>query len=162
MRKIDFKCDNLGGLAEVYAIPLSSYLRIREDYTRNTKVLEVTNRDDIIAIPIIDDDTFSFSEIHKRDEGGDYFDIAIEGVIPGSAIDDDHIIETLQRGEWMVLTQDQNGVVRLSGNEDVLMSFEDTDTTGAQKRGKNQIQFKFACRSAEKSVILDMDDLLNM
>ena len=162
MKQITFDFDNLGGLAEIYAIPPSSFVRVRQDYIKNRKVLEVKNREDIIAIPMFADDTFSFSEEHKRDDGGDYYQPTIEGVIPKIALENEEIIETLERGEWMVLSQDHNGVVHLSGNEDVLMTFSSNSTTTAAKNTRNQIAFKFECKSAEPSPILFMDDLMDI
>lgn len=162
MKKIEFDFNNIGGMAELYAIPLSSFLRVRRNHVTKKNVLEVQNRADIIAIPIYANDSFYFLENHAYDDGGDYFDVEIGGVIPKLAQDNADLIETLQRGRWMVLSQDLNGTVHLSGNEDVLMKFEDSKSSGTRSSERNQNAFTFKCKSDRPSEVLDMDDLANI
>lgn len=159
MKKISFDFENVGGLMECYAIPISSFLRIREDYASNTKVLEVQNRDDIISIPVYMDSSFSFSEQHDLDEGGDFWQPSIEGIIPKDCMDNASDIETLERGSWMLLSKDYNGICRLSGTEDFLLKFTDTKTTGAAATDVNQISFTFTGKQDCPSIILSQDDL---
>jgi hypothetical protein len=159
MKKITFDFENVGGLMECYAIPLSSFLRIREDYIGQKKVLEVQNRDDIISIPVYMDSSFSFSEKHDWDEGGDSWQPSIEGIIPKDCLENAADIETLERGEWMLLSRDYNGTVRLSGTEDFLLKFTDTKNTGTAATDINQISFTFSGKQDCPSLILDQDDL---
>ena len=159
MKKISFDFENVGGLTECYAIPLSSFLRIREDYVYNTKVLEVQNRDDIISIPVFMDSSFSFGEEHDWDEGGDFWQPTIEGIIPKNCLDNASDIETLERGAWMLLSKDCNGIVHLSGTEDFLLKFTDTKNSGAAATDVNQISFTFTGKQGCPSIILSQDDL---
>ena len=162
MKKIEYDYDNIGGVHSLYAIPMNSYLRVRHDYIYNHDILELKNMDDIISIPVYADETFSFSEEQGNDEGGVYYSTTIEGVIPKHSPENEEIIHELERGQWLVLSTDHNGINRLSGNEDVQMMFSRTDSTGKTSSSANQVAFKFACKSAEPSVTLYNDDIENI
>ena len=123
MKKIKFNFENVGGLAEVYAFPPSDFLRLRHDYVNDSDSLELRTRDNVIAVPVYGDRSFVFSEEKDRADGGDYWDVSIEGVIPNINKENRRLVETLDRGEWLVLSMDNNGVVHLSGTTDVPLSF---------------------------------------
>ena len=82
MEKIGFDFENVGGLAECYAIPVNLFKRIRVDYLRGLRNLELTDRSSVIAIPMYADDSFSHKEEKKHADGGDYWEVDIEGVVP--------------------------------------------------------------------------------
>ena len=82
MKKIEFNFENVGGLAEIYAIPPADLLRLRHDYVGDTYNVELRTRDNIIVIPVFGDRSFVFSEEKGQADGGDYWDVSIEGVIP--------------------------------------------------------------------------------
>jgi hypothetical protein len=161
MKNFNIKDDNIGGLLRMYAIPVSSFLRLRNDYVNNQQILEVQDRDSIINIPSLDNQTYSWTEAHDRDEGGDYWEPVIDGIIPGNKIDNQDVIEELERGEWLVLAEDQDGAVYLSGSKDAPMEFTTTRSSGTSYTDRNQISFEFKCRQDHPSLILanDMDDL---
>ena len=159
MKEITFDFENVGGLAEIYAIPPTSFIRIRTNYLTDKKYLDVKNRDDIIVIPMFADDTYVFNENKDTDDGGDYYDLSVEGVIPKEVFPNKQIINNLERGQWFVLCQDNNNVVHFCGSEDILMRFNTQKTTGTTYIDRNGIAFSFSCKQPESSEIIELDKL---
>ena len=159
MDKIKFDFNNVGGLAEVYAIPPSDVLRIRHDYRRDTDALELTTRDNIIVIPVYGDRSFSFIEQKSTADGGDYWDISIEGIIPKLCRDNAALIERLERGEWLVLSSDNNGTAHLSGSVDIPLQFSSEKSTGDSFTALNGTTFTFSGKQPSPSLVIDLDDL---
>ncbi len=162
MKKIKFNFENVGGLAEVYAFPPADFLRLRHDYVNDSDSLELRTRDNVIAVPVYGDRSFVFSEEKDRADGGDYWDVSIEGVIPNINKENQRLVETLDRGEWLVLSMDNNGVVHLSGTTDVPLSFSSRKASGDAYSALNGIEFSFRGGQASPSVILDLDSLDNI
>ena len=162
MKEINFDFNNIGGLAEIYAFPPSDLLRVRHDYLHDTDSVELKTRDNIVAIPIYPDRSFSFTEQQSVDDGGEYWQVSIEGVIPKLRRDTNLIIEQLERGEWLVLSQDHNGTVYLSGSVDVPLTFSCEKTTGDSYTALNASSFLFEGKQPAPSLVIDMDDLINL
>lgn len=162
MKKIKFNFENVGGLAEVYAFPPADFLRLRHDYVNDSDSLELRTRDNVIAVPVYGDRSFVFSEEKDRADGGDYWDVSIEGVIPNINKENRRLVEMLDRGEWLVLSMDNNGVVHLSGTTDVPLSFSSRKTSGDAYSALNGIEFSFHGGQPLPSVILDLDSLDNI
>lgn len=121
MKTINLNTDNLGGLLHLYAIPPTSFHRIRKDYVNNLNFLELVRRDDVIDIPVLSNDTYIYNEEKNTGDVGDYWNITIEGVIPRLSLDNHSVIEELERGLWYVVAQDSNGEVHFCGQEDALL-----------------------------------------
>lgn len=155
MKTIQFDSDNRPGISRIYAIPISSFLRIRKNYKKNTLNVEVKNRGDIIDIPMYTM-AFQFNEEHSTEEAGETYSIAIEGRIPKLSQVNDSIIKILERGEWLVLHQDNNGIVHLSGTIDDPLTFNTNKSTGVGAESTNGYQFKFSAFTPESSIIVDM------
>lgn len=162
MKTINFDFENVGGVRECYAIPPSSFKRIRTDYVNNLNYIELSDRTNIIAIPMYANDTFVFSEEKTIAEGGEYWDVDIEGVIPKLCNMNKSLLATLERGEWMVLSKDNNDVVHLSGSVDVPLRFDDTKSSGTSYTDRNGISFKFIGKQPCESVIIEIDDIDNI
>ena len=159
MKKIIFDFENIGGLAEIYAIPPTSFRRIRNDYNTGLKYLEVKNRDDIIVIPMFADDTFIYNEDSDYEDGGLIYTIDIEGIIPKIANDNADILQTLDNKYWYVLCRDNNNVVHFCGTEDVGLIFKSKKTTGTAVTERNGISFTFTNKQSVPSIIVELDDL---
>ena len=156
MKQLIFDFDNIGGVANVYAIPISSFLRIRRDYAEDTDHLEVQQREHIIELPVAGE-SFDFIEEQINDARGDGYEISISGVIPQISANK-HIIEMLERGEWMVLFKDSNGNVKLSGQEEIPMKFMSKKTTGKTYASFNNISFSFSCVQPDPSVNITLSE----
>ena len=159
MKSINFDFDNLGGLSKIYAIPPSSFVRIRTDYDDNTRSLELRRRDGIIEIPLYCDDSFLFSEELLDNDAGDGYSVSIEGVIPKHSLMNSRDIEILERGSWYILSEDSNGTVRLSGDENVLMKFITKKSTGKKPGSRNGINFLVSCVQQDPSILLNVEDI---
>lgn len=109
MKKIEFNFENVGGLAEIYAFPPDDFLRLRHDYVSGSDSLELLTRDNIIAIPVFGDRSFLFYEEKEQAAGGDYWDLSIEGVIPNINKDNQQLLDTLSRGDWLVVSRTTMG-----------------------------------------------------
>lgn len=159
MRKLHFDFENMGGLLSVYAIPVTSFVCTRKDYLTHLNYIEYTNSQNIIEIPVYADSTFYFNEDHTAGDAGDEYNVAVGGVIPKIMMENADDIEKLERGEWLVLHQDINGTVHLSGDKNVQMKFTTQKTTGSAAADRNQIAFTFSCIQENPSVIIAIKDL---
>lgn len=162
MKKLTFDFENLGGLAEIYAIPPSSFKRIRIDYSTDLKYLEVQNRDDIIVIPMFADDTFQFTEEDDYEDGGLLYSISVEGLIPKISVDNQNMISTLEHGQWYILCRDSNDVVHLCGTNDVKMLFKTNKSTGSSVTERNNISFTISNKQSCPSLIIELDDMSDL
>lgn len=156
MKTLTFDYDNLHGIASIYAIPVSSYLRITPDYVDETLLLELIKRELVISIPVYTGDSFQFSESQSLEDGGDVWEVSITGVIPKRCRLNEKHINTLERGDWLVLSQDSNGTVTLSGTVDVPLKFSHSRTTGSTSE-LNGSRFTFSAKESEPSIILVND-----
>ena len=154
MKTINLNPDNLGGLLHLYAIPPTSFLRIRKDYVNNLKYLELKQRNDVIDIPIFANDTYIYTEEKSTGDAGDYWTITIEGVIPRLSQENQPVIEELERGLWYVVTQDSNGEIHFCGQEDALLLFTNSKTSGQSASSRNGTSFSFACIQDAPSIFL--------
>lgn len=159
MKEITFDFNNIGGVLHLYAFPASTGLRIVTDYVTGTRTVMFRNRHDIISIEMYADDTFRFAETKDDSEGGVFYDIAISGVIPKWSPDNDVTIEDLERGEWMVMVKDNNGVVRLAGSEYALLRFNTVKDTGTTRTNRNGIAFTFTGKQPDPSLAVDATDI---
>ena len=155
MQTIKFDYDNRPGISRVYAIPVASFLRLRKNYINNTTMLEVQNRDAIIDIPV-NSQTFLFTEDQTLEEAGETYNVIIQGCIPKISAANDINIRTLERGEWLVLHQDNNGVIHLSGTKDVPLHFATSKTSGTVAGDVNGNTFNFHAITPEPSLIINM------
>ena len=157
MKKLQFDFNgNMGGISRMFAIPEESYKRIVKDYTNDKASLEVINRDEIIDI-YFTDDTDNFSE--EYEDG--LYNILISAITPKSSPLNKKQLKRLETENWRVLFQDNNDMVRLAGNDDYLLEFRRTDTTG-QITTRNQVSFAFYGSQAspcEYIELAEMDEL---
>jgi hypothetical protein len=152
MKSISFDFDNVGGISRLYAIPPSSFVRIRRDYVNSITYLECRDYASIIEIPIYTDNTFSFNENQTFDAPGDGYSIEISGIVPKMMPVNSSDIGLLERGEWYVLCEDRNGNVKFAGDEDVRLKFISKKSSGAAFIDHNQISFTFSCLQENPSV----------
>jgi len=160
MKTFNFDFENIGGVGKLYAIPMSSFKRIRKDYISGKNYLELVKREDIIDIPNICDE-FSFSENSVSNDHGDSYELEINGIIPKISGDSTKLMEELERGYWLVLSQDNNGVVRLSGDPDlnILLKLSTQKHTGTKAVDRNGIDVTFSCTQPNPSICIDVDDI---
>ena len=161
MKELTFDFDNFGGTLHLYAVPVGSFRRIVKNYVDGTNTAQFRNRQDIISIEMFADDTFAFSETKDVAEGGVFYDVAISGVIPKWSEANDERIEELERGEWIVVTKDNNGTVRLAGSETDLLRFNTVKDTGTTRPERNGIAFTFTGKQPNAATSVDAADIFN-
>lgn len=132
--------DRIGGLHVVYAIPIGTAYSLDIDYVTGQRSFAISNTDGVYALPCLAED-YVFGETHERDENGDFWQPTIQGSIPHPSADNAADIEALERGEWVVLCEDQNGTWRLCGDEDTPLTFSTDTTSGTVSSDKNQVAF---------------------
>jgi hypothetical protein len=159
MKTLDFDFDNIGGISAVYAIPVTSLLRIRHDRVTGKYHPEFTNRDAIVRIPIYADDTYQFEEQQSHDDGGELYAVSLSGVIPKMSDVNAAVIRVLENGEWYVLHQDRNGCVILSGSSSVPLRFLSARSTGKSVEELNGNSFTFSASEPDASLIVEIDDI---
>ena len=142
MKEITFDRDNIGGLHRIIAIPPSLYT-MEHDYATGENSLEITDDSQAVAIHVYADGTYLFGETHGRDEVGDWWQPTITGTIPKLCPGNAAIIEELERGQWVVLCEDSNGVLRLCGDSRTPLSFGTDATTGGATTDINGTAFTF-------------------
>ena len=153
MKEIVFDTDNIGGLHRVIAIPPSLYI-IERNYATGEYSLEITDDSQAVSIPVYADATYSFVESHGRDEVGDWWQPTMTGTIPKASKDNAVLIEELERGEWVVLCEDNNGVLRLCGDNQTPLSFATESTTGAAATDINGTTFTFTGKLGHPSPVI--------
>lgn len=146
---------NLGGLQCMFAIPVTSFIRVWRDRTNSLNYLRVMNREDIIEIYI--NDNASFTEPYE----GNAYTPEISGVVPKSHPLNRKQLTRLETEYWLVLFRDNNDFWRLAGNAQNKLIFKRTDRSG-QITSTNQLEFTFsgsmrtACEFIELAEIEDL------
>ena len=157
MKQLQFDFSgNLGGLARMFAIPVSSYRRLRKDITTGKNFLEVINKDNIIDI-YLTDDTGDFIEDYERGQ----YKVSIKGIVPKSQPLNTEQLTKLESEYWYVLFQDNNDFIRLAGTDANQLMFSRIDTAGSMN-SRNQISFEFSGSQTESCAfveLVEMDDL---
>ena len=159
MKTLKFDFSNMGGICRMYAIPPSCIRRVRKDYMTGLYYVDFRNYDNIIFIPIYADDTFYFNEDQSFDNPGDGYSINIGGVIPKLMFENTSDISILERGQWYVLFADNNGRVKLAGDDEVRLKFLTHKTTGTRAADRNQIAFTFSSIQENPTIDITPDDI---
>ena len=154
MKVINYDFENIGGLLQVIAVPLSSFLQIRRDYIADLNYLELCNPEEIISIPVYANDTYVYNEDKEVNDAGDCWNVSVEGIIPKLSSMNHRLIESLERGLWYVLAVDGNGQVHWCGQEDALMLFSTNKTTGHSVSQRNGTSFTFTCVQDEPTIYI--------
>lgn len=154
MKTIQLDTDNIGGLLHLYAVPPSSFLRLRTDYVSGAIMLELKQRDNIIDLPMYANDTYVYTENKTTGDAGDSWEVTIEGVIPKLCGRNHPVIEELERGQWYVVAEDSNGEIHFCGQEEALMIFDSTRTSGKGAAARNETSFSFSCIQDRPTIFL--------
>ena len=148
MKKTDLPFDNAGGLQKIIAIPESSFLSVGFN-TDTSRVLNLTNTDNIICIPCLISDG-SFQENKKESDNGDVYQVEITGFIYGKSKNNDKIISELDSGTWIVVTEDTEGNWTLFGSKRLV--FERKKETSTARSGLKGTSFSFSCEDEYESI----------
>ena len=159
MKRISFSTDNVGGLATIIAIPVADFNRVKTDFTTGKKYTSVASLDQVIELPVVNDTSCSFDEKHVLEDGGETYAVTIQGVIPRNETEA-KLINTLERGEWLVLHMDRNGICILSGTKDVPLFFASNRQSGASTAATNGNAFVFSGQEPAPSVVVESNIII--
>ena len=153
MKILIFDFDNLHGIANMYAVPVGCVNKCVRNPMTGDVILNLTNSDDVIEIPIYQGDSFKTEEVHQLADGGDGWDVKVSGIIPKRCSLNENVIQTLERGEWIVLAQDANGVIVLYGSIEVPLKFTHSRSSGSSG-DINGSKFTFSAIESAPSLVL--------
>lgn len=147
MKKISFDfCTNMPGLSLVYAIPPSSFRKVRRDHSNNEFYLELTNTDNIIDF-YFTDDTAQFMQTGESNG----YKTELSLIAPKDHPVNRKVFRELLAGYWFVLFVDQNNFIRLIGTEENQLRFTYEATTS----GRNQVACTFSGFQDEPALFLE-------
>jgi hypothetical protein len=147
---------NMGGISRMFAIPLTSFVRLWTDHVNSLTYLHVKNRADIIDIYCNDYST-QFSEEYNNGA----YQIEASGIVPKSNPVNAANLRKLESGYWFLFFEDNNGFKRFAGTEDNMLSFKRTTNTGTLGQ-LNQMEFTFSGQQRVECAYIElaeMDDL---
>lgn len=151
MKRISCNTDNQGGISFIKAIPKAVFNRVKTDYTTGKKYASVTSLDDVIELPVVNNKSYSFEETQTLEDGGNTYAVAIQGLIPRNETEA-KLRSELERGEWLVLHTDRNGISLLSGTKEVPLFFASHRLSGAAPSATNGNAFVFSGQMPAPSV----------
>jgi hypothetical protein len=157
MKAIEFDFFNIGGVQKIYAIPDTSLLRIREDFSSGKCFPDLVRMEDIIEIYTVYD-TVIFNEEQSRNTPGTAYSVSISGIIPKACLPNRRQLQTLENTPLFVLFLDCNGNIRLAGTEENRLIFTRKETTGTVNT-RNQIEFEIRGMQASPCYFIDPKEL---
>jgi hypothetical protein len=144
MKTVSFDfCGNLGGAHKIYAIPPGSLVSISHNHTQGKTTLNLSGEDDLVEI-YCTPDTLQLTEEKTQTSAGTAYNITVTGVHPKTDAPDREQLAILESGYWLVLLEDNNGALRLAGDKNTFLIFNNTKTTGQAIQNRNQLQFTFS------------------
>lgn len=151
MKTISYNYDHVGGVVNMYAIPIQDFKKVSINHQTGVKSVIVTSLDNVITLPCFAGRT-SFKEDETLEEGGKLYAVEIAGFTP---IASDSLIRTLERGQWLVVHQDAVGNMKLSGTNEVPLNYTGTRSSGAAPAESNGKSFRFYGSTPTPSVIIE-------
>lgn len=138
----------------MWAVARAGVLGFTCDWVTGAVHLELGTGAEVIRIPVFADETFSFSEVHGTDENGEWWEPTVTGVIPKRTLGNSRLIERLERGEWLLISEDGNGELRVSGSLSSSMWFSTDGSTGSAFADRNGVTFTATCRQQHPTRLL--------
>lgn len=150
MKTLEFDFDNVGGITRLYAVQTSALRRLDTNPLTGLSRLSLYPDAEVVEIPVYNN--VLFSEVQSEEDGGSVFAVQITGFIPRQ--ENVLLISTLERSDWLVVHQDANGDILLSGTTDIPLMFASNKTTGSdgERNGNN---FTFSASLPTPSVHID-------
>lgn len=153
MKTLIFDFDNVHGIANMYAVPAAAVSKCERNPMTGDVILRLTGSDDVIEIPTYQGDHFKTEEVHQLTDGGDCWDVKVSGIIPKRSALNEAVIQKLECGEWIVLTQDANGEIVIYGTTDVPLKFTHSRSSGSNGE-LNGSTFTFSAKEPAPSMVL--------
>lgn len=157
MKAISYNPSSVGGLSNIYAIHVENFIKVAVNLQTKKKTVIVKDLNDVIELPCFEDRS-AYKEDESMEEAGKLYTIEINGFIPGNATD---VItrRRLERGQWLVMHQDANGNVLLSGTQDNPLIFRSSRTSGGSRSASSGNSHSFYGATSAPSVCIDTAEI---
>ena len=158
MKVISYNPSSVGGLSNIYAIPLSDFVKVAINLQTKNKTVIVKDLNNVIELPCFEDRS-AFKEVESLEEGGKLYSIEVNGFIPGNTTD---VItkRRLERDKWLVLHQDANGSVLLSGTQNSPLLFRSSRTTGGNRAASSGNSYVFYGSTPTPSITIETAEIV--
>lgn len=153
MEKVNLFSDNIGGISKIYVISPECVSRIIENEVTNKSFLVLKNRNKIFEI--LADEDFEFKEIEQETDDGISYNTSLEGFISKIDKNSSSILEKLVLNRWMLVHQDGNGEIWLSGSKEFPLTFSYSRTSGKRPNDRNCASFILEGVQANPSVRIE-------
>lgn len=149
MNTIPTTSDAITGICRLIAVPLPAvqFVSRNEDGTGR---IYLHSDSQVINIPVINQQTFHFTETSSTEEGGKVYNQNVKGVIQQESAKNRALIKTLEDGKWVVIFQQCDDKVRCVGSSDFPLSFH-----VERDSNKPYVAFEFVGISIYESLIVD-------
>lgn len=154
MKELSSNVINVGGLLRLILLPQEAVKGVDKNYQSMETVLYYQDSDRVVAIDVLNDKSYKYTEEQQDNDAGDCWMIRLNGIIPAMTLDNEQEISLLERQQFYVVVIDQNGIMRLVGDREVLPRFLTTRSTGAAHTDLNGISFKMEHTQVNPSIIL--------
>ena len=154
MKELSSNAMNVGGLLKLILLPQEAIVGVNKDYRSMKTILYYRDSDRVVAIDVLNNKSYQYTEEQQDDDAGDSWIIRLNGVIPAMTDSNEQEICMLERQRFYVVVIDQNGTMRLVGDGEVLPRFLTTRSTGAAHTDLNGISFKMEHTQVNPSIIL--------
>lgn len=157
MKVISYNSGNVGGLSNIYAIPVSDFVKVAINLQTKNKTVIVKDLNKVVELPCFEDRS-AYKEDESLEEGGKLYTTEINGFISGNTTD---VITRrwLERGQWLVLHQDANGNILLSGTKDCPLLFRSSRTTGGNRAASSGDSYVFYGATPTPAVTIETAEI---
>lgn len=148
MNTIPTTSDAITGICRLIAVPLPAvqFVSRNED---GTGQIYLHSDSQVIDIPVINQQTFHFTETSSTEEGGKVYNQNVRGVIQQESAENKGIVKILEVGKWIVIFEQCDGTVRCVGSSNFPLSF-----SAERDSNKPYIPFEFVAISIYESFIV--------
>ena len=145
--------NNLGGIAKVWAIP-SSRVEIPSQPVKPNKyeLPEGWASVSLELLPVFQ--SGRFQESTKTETGGLYYESVVSVTLAKDQPDLQGYLQDLSERTWTILSQDQNGLFRLTGSREYPLRSTLAKNTGAEISDLNHVRVEFSGTSPYPSVFI--------
>lgn len=154
MKRLEITCGNVGGVAKAYAVPVDEFVGINVNRLTGKFTVSIEEGGNLIELAV-PEGAISFRETGSEGDNGKMYDVAIDVDVPNNNKDNDSIIDTLVNGQWLLIFQDSNGIVRLAGTKSIPLSCIEDNTTGRNHEEYSKNTLNFHAVEYRRSLVLD-------
>lgn len=139
---------NLGGVVKVYAIRKEDVVWIGTDSF-------LLSTADNVRLIYCTPETVSFSEEQGNRDGNDYFDMLLQGFVPGDSDTVREAIMEMAGRKYLVLFEDGNGLYKLAGTLNYHLVFSSSFSTGANTSDRRGHTITFRGKATTKAIFIN-------